>query len=86
MRSISQILWLVVDGEINTPEQGTALLDEEARDYADILKIPEVQARAQLLANIDDCARLCLKSDAMKLRGIFGIAIDDGRRDGVQQM
>lgn len=86
MRSISQILWLVLDGEINTPEQGADLLDAEARDYADILKIPELEARSQLLANIEDCARLCLKSDAAKLRGIFGITIDDRSLNGVQQM
>ena len=71
MRSMSAILWTVIDGEINTPEQGAALLEEETREYAVALKITEAEARAQLLANIHDAARLCLKSDAAKLEEIF---------------
>jgi hypothetical protein len=73
MRSIANILWTVLDGEINTPEQGAALLAEESRDYADVLKIPEAQARAQLLENIESAAALCLRSEAEKRRTIFAI-------------
>jgi hypothetical protein len=73
MRSISGFLWMVIDGEINTPEQGAALLDEEAREYAGALQITEAEARAQLLANIESAAGLCLRSEAEKLRRIFAI-------------
>jgi len=71
MRSMSQILWIVIDNEINTPEQGAALLDEEAKNYAEAMKIPEAEARALLLSNIDDSAKLCLKGDAEKLRKVY---------------
>ena len=71
MRSISAILWTVIDGEINTPAQAEELLAEESKEYANALQITEAEARAQLLANIHDAARLCLKSDAAKLEEIF---------------
>lgn len=72
MRSMTQILWLVLDKEINTPAEGAALLDEEAKHYAEVLKIPEAQARAELQENIEDAAQLCLRSDAKRLREIYG--------------
>ena len=71
MRSMWQILCAVIDGEITTPEQGSALLAEESKEYAVVLKIPEAQARAQLRSNIADCATLCLSSDAAKIREFF---------------
>ena len=73
MRSISQILWAVLDKEINTPAEGDALITEESREYAVVLKITEAEARAQLLENIDHAAALCLRSDAAKLRAVFRI-------------
>lgn len=71
MRSMSQILWKVIDGEINTAAQGEELLAEESKQYADVLKITEADARAQLLDNIHAAAALCLRSDADKLREVF---------------
>lgn len=72
MRSMWQILCAVIDGEITTPEQGDALLAEESREYAEALKIPEAQARAELLANVQcAAATICTIRDAKKLRDLY---------------
>ena len=53
MRSISQIINLVVDGEIATPEQAAALVCEEGREAAAFYNIPVVQAVSNVLEGID---------------------------------
>jgi hypothetical protein len=73
MRSIGQILCGVIDSEINTPEQGAALLAEESREYAAALKITEDEARAVLLHNLEYGAGLCPGSDAEKVRTVFSM-------------
>lgn len=73
MRSMSAILNLVIDGEINTPAEGAALLDEEAGEYAAALHIPQDDARAQLLRQIEDSTRrLCPPNRAERLQEIYG--------------
>lgn len=52
MRSMNQIINLVIDGEITTKEQAAALVDEEAREYAEALHIDEAGARANVLSGI----------------------------------
>jgi hypothetical protein len=52
MKSTWQILSAVVDGEISTRQQATALLNEETGDLALFLGISEDEARAKLLGNI----------------------------------
>ena len=71
MRSMWQILNSVIDGEINTPEQGEALITEEAQEYARVLQITEEAARAQLLQNLNHRVSLCLQPDAAKFRDVF---------------
>ena len=52
MRSMLQIINLVVDGKITTKKQAAALIDEEVKEYAPALKISEAEARSKLLENI----------------------------------
>lgn len=73
MRSMWQILCAVIDGEITTKEQAEALLAEETAAAAHALKIPEADARAQLLANIRDVQRLCVTSQREKIKELFGV-------------
>lgn len=52
MRSMWQIINLVVDGEIATKEQAAALVKIEAAEAAEFYKISEGEATARLLENI----------------------------------
>ena len=73
MRSISAILNLVIDSEINTPAAGAALLDEEASEYAGALQISQDDARAQLRRQLEDStARRCTTKTAQRIREIYG--------------
>lgn len=72
MKSMSAILNLVIDGEINTPAQGAALLDEEAREYAGALQLTQDDARAQLLRQIETSSRLCPPNRTERIREIYG--------------
>lgn len=73
MRSMWQILCLVIDGQITTKAEADALLDEEAAAAAHALKMTETAARAQLLANIRDVQRLCVTSQREKIQALFGV-------------
>jgi hypothetical protein len=52
MRSISQIINLVVDGVIVTKEQAAALVKQETQEAAEFYRITEEEARTALLTNI----------------------------------
>lgn len=47
------------------------MIEEEADEYARVLQIDKAHARAQLLANINNCTALCLTKDAEKLKELF---------------
>jgi hypothetical protein len=49
MRSINEILNLVVDGKITTRVAAAELIDEEVADRVHLCSIPKAQARADLL-------------------------------------
>jgi hypothetical protein len=52
VRSMLEIVNLVVDGKITTKEQAAALVDEEVAEGVKAYKITEAQARKNLLASI----------------------------------
>jgi hypothetical protein len=52
MRSMLQIINLVVDGEITTSEQADALVETEAAEAAEFYNQPIEEARTKLLHNI----------------------------------
>lgn len=52
MRSIFQILNLVVDGQINTPQEGAQVIAEESAQLATAAAITQEEAQARLLHNI----------------------------------
>ena len=61
MRSVKDILCMVVDGEINTREEAAAILGEESPEYA-----------AQLRETLERAAdKLCTPRAGKKLRELF---------------
>ena len=52
MRSMCQIINLVIDGEIHTKQAAAALVEEEAQEAAEFYKMPLEEARTKLLHNI----------------------------------
>lgn len=71
MRSMWMILSGVVDGQINTKEQAAALLDEEARDYAEALHLDEETARRQLRSNIGYMSGYYAHAQADRIMELF---------------
>jgi len=66
-----QILSAVTDGEINTPEQARAVLDEETTEYARVLQIPADEARKMLKENLGYCSFYFTRSEALRVLELF---------------
>jgi hypothetical protein len=71
MRSMAEILWLIADQKINTPEEADAVLTHEIREYARALQIDEPAARTILLIGIDRLAARASPAQAAKIRELF---------------
>ena len=52
MRSMNEIINLVIDGKVTTKAQAAALVEQEAAEAADFYKMSAKKARANLLHNI----------------------------------
>lgn len=73
MRNLAELVWLVIDGKINTPEEGTAALDEEAAAYAAAMKTTEAEARAYLSNLLETRALLCVGEDRERMKTVYGV-------------
>jgi hypothetical protein len=74
MRSMAQIINLVIDGEITTKEQAAALVEEEVRDRVAFYYISHVtaeQARTSLLMQIGYVTGYCSHEQADKIMELF---------------
>lgn len=77
MRSMAEILWLIVDEEINTPEQGAQILNEETQEYARLLDLDETTARAYLMRHLSKLAARATPRHADKLNELFNLTKGD---------
>src|SRR5271155_2446298 len=73
MRSISEIVNLVVDGQLTTQEQANALIEDEVADRAKICNITEEEARSVLLANIGYTTGYMTHAQADTIMELFNI-------------
>ena len=71
MRSMFEIMGLVVDQEINTKEKAAALVDAEAAEIAEACQIPVEEARKTLLANIGYCTGYYGSAAADRIMDLF---------------
>jgi hypothetical protein len=71
MRCIAELLWLAVDGEINTREEAAQILDEEAPQYAEALKITTEAARRKLKTEIEAASHYYAQAEADRLRELY---------------
>jgi hypothetical protein len=55
MRSMAEIMGLIVDGKINTKEEAAAFVTAEAAEMAEFYGKPLEEMRATLLSNIGYC-------------------------------
>lgn len=58
MRSIQEILWAVDDCSVTTREQARAIIEEESREYGEVLNVTPEIARQGLLKSIAKAARM----------------------------
>jgi hypothetical protein len=66
MRTIQEIVNLVVDGEITTEEQGSAVIDEEAAARA----IPGAALRAEIASIVHRC---CVDPTRSRIVEFYGV-------------
>lgn len=79
MRSICEILWAAVDGEINTPAHAAQMLDSEAISYATALKMSPDTARVLLCAQIRRAAALCPGEKEDRILQLFQMTKETSR-------
>jgi len=71
MRSMRDIMCAVVDGEINTKEQASALVTEESLEVAAAQRISIEAARTLVLHNIGYCTGYYDHASADKIMELF---------------
>lgn len=71
MRSMWQILSAVIDGDIATKDDAAAVLEDEAREYADVLKLSQAEASKMLRENIGYCAYYYTQAQAERILDLF---------------
>jgi len=71
MRSMSEIVNLVVDGKLTTQREARAIVDEQAQNLAAIEQLTVDEAREEFRRDLALAAILCTPSQRDRLREIF---------------
>lgn len=58
MKSLAEIFWSVEDGSITTREEARAIIEEESREYGEVLNVTPEIARQGLLKSIAKAASM----------------------------